>query len=147
MKILRFLQDYTVIKINLIWILLFIIKINSVDLNGDNRLSFDEFKKLWVNCENKSNKNRSTVNGHAKRLYSDSQLKSLFDEFDRDRSGYLDPNELKQLLINSGEYPNEERINQLIKSVDINKDGKINFHEFLQLYKDYRKPSSNIYIC
>ena len=125
--------------------IIFIIKINSVDLNGDKRLSFNEFKKLWDDCENKSNKNRSNGYDHSnhKQLYSDSQLKSLFDEFDRDRSGYLEPNELKQLLINSGEYPNEERINQLIKSVDINKDGKINFNEFLQLYKDYRKPTSN----
>ena len=126
--------------------IIFIKKINSVDLNGDNRLSFNEFKKLWDDCENRSIKSKSSSYDHSnhKQLYSDSQLKSLFDEFDRDRSGYLDPNELKQLLINSGEYPNEERINQLIKSVDKNNDGKLSFHEFLQLYKDYRKPSSNI---
>jgi Ca2+-binding EF-hand superfamily protein len=70
-------------------------------------------------------------------------LRSLFDSCDKDRSGYLERNEIKQLLIDSGEYPTDNRITQLINKVDENRDGKLNFNEFLQLYSNYRSNPSN----
>ncbi len=113
-------------------------KFNSVDLNKDGRIGFNEFKKLWTIESKKSNNiNESTPK------YTDSQLKSLFDSCDKDRSGYLERNEIKQLLMDSGEYPTDNRITQLINKVDENRDGRLNFNEFLQLYSNYRSNPSN----
>lgn len=103
---------------------------NSIDSDRDGRIDYSEFKKLWTNT--------IASNDSSNQKYSDTQLKELFDRYDTDRTGYLERNEIKQLLINSGEYPDNNRITQLINSVDRNRDGKLNFDEFLQLYSKYR---------
>ena len=46
--------------------------------------------------------------------------------------------EQKNLFIQSGENPSNDRLDKLIKTYDSNGNGKIEFKEFLKMYNDYR---------
>ena len=102
--------------------------IRKADINHDNKIDFNEFLILFANYRA----------GKAEKTFSDSDLKHLFDEFDSNKSGYLEFTELKNLFIQSGENPSNDRLNKLIKTFDSNGNGRIEFKEFLKMYNDYR---------
>ena len=59
----------------------------------------------------------------------------MFFNLDRDGSGTIDAEELAFMLRSLGQNPTEEEVHELIASVDDgDKDGKIQFREFLKLY-------------
>lgn len=60
------------------------------------------------------------------------QLAEQFKEFDKDGSGALSPDELKIALreVQGVDY-NEQEIKEIIKKIDIDGDGEINYSEFL----------------
>ena len=60
-------------------------------------------------------------------------LKQTFNEFDKDRSGKIDKGELKSALQSLGIAPSDAQLTQLIQQVDVNKDGQVDFTEFVQL--------------
>jgi len=63
--------------------------------------------------------------------------RKLFNELDRDNSGFIDSEELAQALRSLGQDPTEEEVEELIRSVDGesgDRDGKIELREFLKLY-------------
>lgn len=103
--------------------------IQKADRNHDNKIDFNEFLILFANYRAEKT-TRNTL--------SDSDLKHLFDEFDANKSGYLEILELKNLFIQSGENPSNDRLNKLIKTYDSNGNGKIEFKEFLKMYNHYR---------
>ena len=59
-------------------------------------------------------------------------LAEQFKEFDKDGSGALSPDEVKQALreVQGVDY-NEQEIQEIIKKIDIDGDGEINYSEFL----------------
>lgn len=59
-------------------------------------------------------------------------LAEQFKEFDKDGSGALSPEEVKQALreVQGVDY-NEQEIQEIIKKIDIDGDGEINYSEFL----------------
>ncbi len=48
------------------------------------------------------------------------KLKALFNKFDKNRTGYIERDELKQLLIALGESPSSIRIEKLVIFIIIN---------------------------
>ena len=54
--------------------------------------------------------------------------------FDKDNSGTISPDEIKEVLGFSSEVSSEQ-IDSIIKEVDINGDGEIQFDEFCQMMK------------
>ena len=54
--------------------------------------------------------------------------------FDKDNSGTISPVEIKDVLGFSSEVSSEQ-IDSIIKEVDINGDGEIQFDEFCQMMK------------
>jgi Ca2+-binding EF-hand superfamily protein len=48
------------------------------------------------------------------------KLKALFNKFDKNRTGYIERDELKQLLIALGESPSSIRIEKLVILIIIN---------------------------
>jgi Ca2+-binding EF-hand superfamily protein len=52
----------------------------------------------------------------------------LFKYFDRDNSGYLTVNELKNALVRAGYIFTDAEIARFIASVDLNFDGKLSYN-------------------
>ena len=67
--------------------------------------------------------------------YSQEELRQAFDQFDQDRSGYIQANELETILRLMGRPYSREQINRLIESLDQSGDGKIGFEEFGKLFE------------
>ena len=71
-------------------------------------------------------------------------LKEAFRMFDRDGNGYIDAEELRICMINLGEKLTLEEVEEMIKEVDVDFDGRMNYEgkrfllfcfENLQIYK------------
>lgn len=54
-------------------------------------------------------------------------LKEAFRMFDRDGNGYIDAEELRICMINLGEKLTLEEVEEMIKEVDIDFDGRMNY--------------------
>ncbi len=77
--------------------------------------------------------------------YSDSQLRDavdlVFNQFDTDGSGTLDPSEVRNLInaalkqMNAGRQADQSEVDALIKAVDKNSDGKITKMELFEIFK------------
>uniref|UniRef100_A0A7S3NFM7 EF-hand domain-containing protein n=1 Tax=Euplotes harpa TaxID=151035 RepID=A0A7S3NFM7_9SPIT len=64
-------------------------------------------------------------------------LRTAFKMFDKDGSGKISIEEMKQVLGAGvdGQTEDEEEWNELIKEVDINGDGEIDFEEFILMMR------------
>lgn len=64
-------------------------------------------------------------------------IRAAFDKFDRDKSGALSANELRQILARpgGGNALTDTEINSIIKEFDFNGDGELQFEEFEVMWK------------
>ena len=60
-------------------------------------------------------------------------MQDIFDQFDKDKDGKISGKELANAMISMGQNPTDEEINEMMKEVDLNQDGKIDFDEFMTL--------------
>ena len=60
-------------------------------------------------------------------------LQDIFDQFDKDKDGKISAKELKNAMVSMGQTPSDEEINEMMREVDLNQDGKIDFDEFMYL--------------
>merc|ERR1711997_1046624 len=63
------------------------------------------------------------------------EFKEAFDEFDKDKSGTISPEELLGVLRAMGQNPTEDELLNLVLEVDIDGNGTIEFEEFLSMMK------------
>merc|ERR1711915_731100 len=61
------------------------------------------------------------------------EFKEAFDEFDKDHSGTISPDELLGVLRAMGQNPTEDELLNLVLEVDIDGNGTIEFGEFLNM--------------
>ena len=73
-------------------------------------------------------KEADTVSDLPGRQREDSTLRTLFDRFDVDNSGYIDKENLKQVLKDDKWMGNEDNIDRILEKYGT--DGKITFQEF-----------------
>ena len=88
--------------------------IDEIDLDGSGFIDLTEFVIATMN---------------KKKLLSKDKLMAAFDMFDKDRSGAISANEIKDVLQQEVDIP-DENWNQLIEEVDQNGDGVISLDEF-----------------
>ena len=61
------------------------------------------------------------------------ELHEAFNIFDFESNGSIETNNLVLLLNSLKQYPSKEEIEQILKEIDINNDGKIYFNQFLKI--------------
>ncbi|XP_047313124.1 calmodulin-2/4-like [Impatiens glandulifera] len=71
--------------------------------------------------------------GQTKVQEDDDELKEAFKVFDKDEDGFISANELRHVMMNFGEKLTDEEVQHMIKEADLDGDGKVNFHEFINI--------------
>ena len=61
------------------------------------------------------------------------EFKGVFELFDKDRNGKITSKELGTVMRGLGQNPTEEELKQIIREVDLDGNGTIDFKEFLCL--------------
>ncbi|KAF7850617.1 hypothetical protein BT93_L5192 [Corymbia citriodora subsp. variegata] len=110
------------------------------DADGDGRLDLDEFCSLLESISTVSVDEREArkVDGD---FYEgdgrEAELKEAFDVFDRDRDGLITVEELGLVLSSLGmsQGKRTEECEEMIRKVDADGDGMVNFDEFERMMK------------
>mmetsp|Transcript_12722 Transcript_12722/g.38367 ORF Transcript_12722/g.38367 Transcript_12722/m.38367 type:complete len:528 (-) Transcript_12722:1419-3002(-) len=92
--------------------------IKAADQNGDGTIDWQEFLAATV---------------HINKLENDDMVMRAFKEFDRDGDGSISPEEVIEVLKHQG--LTQKEVKSLIDEHDTNKDGSIDYHEFLAMMK------------
>ena len=87
-----------------------------MDKDGNGEIDFFEFLAVLV-------KERSETS-------SQEEIMSVFRTLDEKGCGFVTPDELRHIMRNLGEHLDEEEIDDIIREVDSNGDGEIDFEEF-----------------
>ncbi|VDM97382.1 unnamed protein product [Thelazia callipaeda] len=72
---------------------------------------------------------KNACNGEIK----EEDLRGIFQEFDLNGDGYIQKDELNAAMIRMGQCPTEEELNAMFNAADTDKDGNIDFNEFLSI--------------
>lgn len=67
------------------------------------------------------------------------QILTIFNNFDKDKSGTIELSELKMVAKELGEEIPEDELQTIMGKLDINGDGKISFEEFKFWWMEGRK--------
>jgi calmodulin len=95
--------------------------VSEVDVNNDGVISFEEFLGLMS----------QTV----KDMDTEQELLKAFEVFDKDGSGTISSDELRNVLKSLGENLTDDEVEEMIKLADRNGDGSIDYHEFANIMK------------
>ncbi|OTF76059.1 Calmodulin-like protein, partial [Euroglyphus maynei] len=63
---------------------------------------------------------------------AEADFKAAFLVFDKDKNGYITRDELKSAMLMMDETITEKDLDELLKSIDHDRDGKINYEEFIK---------------
>ncbi|KAL8509134.1 hypothetical protein ACS0TY_016360 [Phlomoides rotata] len=102
--------------------------IEAVDTNGKGTLDYGEFLAISL---------------HLQKMANDEHLHKAFSYFDKDGNGFIEPDELRDTLMEDGEDCTDVA-NDIFLEVDTDKDGLISYDEFVAMMKtgtDWRKAS------
>lgn len=105
------------------------ILMEAADVDGDGSLNYGEFVAVSV---------------HLKKMANDEHLHKAFSFFDRNQSGFIEIEELRNALNDEVDTSGEDVINAIMHDVDTDKDGRISYEEFAAMMKagtDWRKAS------
>ncbi|KAH6637099.1 hypothetical protein F5144DRAFT_629048 [Chaetomium tenue] len=95
--------------------------VSEADLNSDGVISFDEFLAL--------------MSQSVRELDTEQELYNAFKVFDKDGSGTISSDELRNVLKSLGEDLTDEEVDEMIKLADRNGDGTIDYREFAEIMK------------
>lgn len=65
-----------------------------------------------------------------------SRMKDFFLQLDTDKSGMIGPQEIEETLISLGLARTREDVEDIVKSLDADGNGELDFEEFLQMFKE-----------
>ncbi|KAF8006019.1 hypothetical protein BT93_K0338 [Corymbia citriodora subsp. variegata] len=99
------------------------------DVDGNGVLDYGEFAAVTI---------------HLQRMENDEHLRRAFMFFDKDDSGYIELGELSEALADESNEMDADVVNEIMREVDTDKDGRISYEEFVAMMKtgtDWRKAS------
>ncbi|XP_052751770.1 neo-calmodulin-like [Galleria mellonella] len=100
--------------------------LQEVDRDGDGNVSFEEFVSIL------SKSMSGTGSGPSSAEQEERELRDAFRVFDKHNRGYICASDLRAVLQCLGEDLSEEEIEDMIKEVDSDGDGRIDFLEFVR---------------
>ncbi|KAK2644920.1 hypothetical protein Ddye_020115 [Dipteronia dyeriana] len=109
-----------------------------VDANGDGLIDFDEFRILYkAMLAQDDDDDKSVDGGEEVGVGGEEDLKDAFDVFDKDKDGLISVEELGLVLSSLGlnEGKKIENCREMIRKVDMDGDGMVNFDEFKKMMK------------
>ncbi|ETV92649.1 hypothetical protein H310_13094 [Aphanomyces invadans] len=77
--------------------------------------------------------------------FSDSEILEAFKAFDLDHNNYVGAAEIRHVLINIGESPTDEEVDEMIRMVDIDGDGQVSFDEFYKMVTGGKEPPAGLF--
>ncbi|CAN6440339.1 unnamed protein product [Victoria cruziana] len=101
----------------------------AADVDGNGTLDYGEFV---------------TVTVHLQKMENDEHFRRAFLFFDKDESGYIEMDELREALMDESGETDGEVLNDIMREVDTDKDGRISYAEFISMMKtgtDWRMAS------
>ena len=102
--------------------------VEKIDKDNDGNISIEEFLSLIT-----SGDKRDAI---YKTLLQRAGVRKLFEKYDRDKNGVITRNEFKKVVEDKYQASiRPEKIDQMMKNVDRNGDGEIDYDEF---YKAFR---------
>ncbi|KAG8367433.1 hypothetical protein BUALT_Bualt16G0071500 [Buddleja alternifolia] len=106
-----------------------------VDSNGDGLIDFDEFCQLFRFIISSSSKDEEREQEEEEER--DGDLREAFDVFDGNKDGVITVEELGLVLSSLGfnEGKMLENCKEMIRNVDVDGDGMVNFDEFKRMMK------------
>lgn len=93
--------------------------VKQMDVDGDGEISFNEFVRV--------------MGPQFYRSYNENEIRAAFRHFDKDNSGFITRDELRQALNKMGRHYSAQDIEHMVRAVDRNGDGQISIEEFTQL--------------
>ncbi|KAL3621892.1 Calmodulin-like protein 3 [Castilleja foliolosa] len=100
--------------------------IEKIDVNGDGDVDMDEFGELYL-----------AIMADEGRGDEDEDMREAFNVFDQNGDGFITVDELRAVLSSLGLKQGRtiEECKRMIKKVDVDGDGRVNFTEFRQMMK------------
>lgn len=92
--------------------------------SSNSQLTFEEFIEFIKKYHLSKNKN------------STDDVIGAFQVFDRNHNGVLSLSEFKHILMDLGQKFSEEEVNELFKESDLNKDGNLDYREFVTFWQE-----------
>ncbi|KAH7550368.1 hypothetical protein JRO89_XS13G0179300 [Xanthoceras sorbifolium] len=99
------------------------------DVDGNGVLDYGEFVAVTI---------------HLQKMENDEHFRRAFMFFDKDGSGYIELDELREALADESGETDVDVLNDIMREVDTDKDGCISYEEFVAMMKagtDWRKAS------
>ncbi|CAK9184757.1 unnamed protein product [Ilex paraguariensis] len=99
------------------------------DVDGNGVLDYGEFVAVTI---------------HLQKMENDEHFRQAFMFFDKDGSGYIEIDELREALADESGETDMDVLSEIMREVDTNKDGQISYEEFVAMMKtgtDWRKAS------
>ncbi|KAJ8682428.1 hypothetical protein QAD02_018220, partial [Eretmocerus hayati] len=101
--------------------------LEEIDIDGDGNVSFEEFVEIVSNIGEGANSSSP-----ADQSQEEQELRDAFRVFDKRNRGYITASDLRAVLQCLGEDLSEDEIEDMIKEVDVDGDGRIDFYEFVR---------------
>lgn len=101
----------------------------AADVDGNGILDYGEFVAITI---------------HLQKMENDEHLRKAFMFFDKNGSGFIEIDELREALRDNTGHIDPEVLNDIVKEVDADKDGLISYEDFVGMMKagtDWRKAS------
>jgi calmodulin len=90
-----------------------------LDLDGDGEISLSEFVHIVLD--------------RMRLLDTEDEIRKVFRVFDKDGNGFISGAELKYMLTNMGHKLDDDEVEELLATADIDGDGQLNYEEFVQM--------------
>ncbi|XP_015115512.1 caltractin [Diachasma alloeum] len=109
--------------------------LEEIDTDGDGNVSLVEFVKIVSNIGNASAAQQTNLSQEEQ---EEQELRDAFRVFDKHNRGYITASDLRAVLQCLGEDLSEEEIEDMIKEVDEDGDGRIDFYGEICTQRRYK---------